>query len=62
MTRAREKLILTHARTRFLFGRRMENQPSRFAGEIEAALVELRRHEVPAPARAPAAEQLALFG
>ena len=33
------------------------------AGEmIEAALVELRRHEAPAPARTPAAEQLALFG
>ena len=62
MTRAREKLILAHARTRFLFGRRMENEPSRFVGEIEAALVELRRHEMPAPPSTPAAEQLGLFG
>jgi len=61
MTRAREKLILTHARTRFLLGRRMENPPSRFAGEIAAALVELRQHEAPPPARAPSAAQLALF-
>lgn len=62
MTRAREKLILTYARTRFLFGRRMENSPSRFVGEIAAALVELRRPEAPPPARAPSATQLALFG
>lgn len=61
MTRAREKLILTHARRRFLFGRTMENPRSRFVGEIEEALLELQRREGRAPRKAPA-EQLGLFG
>jgi DNA helicase-2/ATP-dependent DNA helicase PcrA len=33
VTRAKERLILTHARRRFLFGRRMESAPSRFIAE-----------------------------
>lgn len=62
MTRAREKLILSHARRRTLFGRRLENSPSRFVGEIEAALLELRQRAGFAPERRPSAEQLGLFG
>jgi DNA helicase-2/ATP-dependent DNA helicase PcrA len=60
MTRAREKLILTHARRRFLFGRAMENPRSRFVGEIEEALLDLQRREGRAPRKAQA-EQLGLF-
>ena len=41
MTRAQQKLILTHARRRFLFGRQMQNRPSRFLHDIAAALKEL---------------------
>jgi len=33
VTRAKEKLYITHARRRFLFGRRMESAPSRFIAE-----------------------------
>lgn len=40
MTRAREKLTLTCARTRMLFGRTSGNMPSRFIGEIPQELVQ----------------------
>ncbi|MFQ5709633.1 MAG: UvrD-helicase domain-containing protein, partial [bacterium] len=40
MTRARERLILTHARSRFLFGERYQNAPSPFLSDIEDALKE----------------------
>lgn len=43
MTRARHKLILTHAKTRFLFGQRQQNEPSRFLDDIEQALLEIKR-------------------
>lgn len=33
VTRAKERLYITHARRRFLFGRRMESAPSRFIAE-----------------------------
>lgn len=62
MTRAREKLILSHARRRTLFGRRLENPRSRFVGEIEAALLELRVPEPYSPEKHPPAKQLELFG
>ncbi len=62
MTRAREKLILSHARRRTLFGRRLEPTPSRFVGEIEAALLELRQRAAFTPEKRPGAEQLGLFG
>jgi DNA helicase-2/ATP-dependent DNA helicase PcrA len=39
MTRARERLILTRARHRLLFGNAQENPPSRFLLEIPASLV-----------------------
>jgi DNA helicase-2/ATP-dependent DNA helicase PcrA len=61
MTRAKEKLILSHARRRTLFGKRLENPPSRFVGEIEAALLELRRRDIYKPEKRPSTEQLGLF-
>ena len=36
MTRARERLTLTHARGRTIFGARSYNMPSRFLGELPA--------------------------
>jgi superfamily I DNA/RNA helicase len=43
MTRAQERLILTHTKTRFLFGQRCENEPSRFLSDIENALIEFKK-------------------
>lgn len=40
MTRAKEKLFITHARERLLFGRSQYNQVSRFVGEIPEELIE----------------------
>ena len=40
MTRARHRLILTHASRRLLFGQRLENRISRFVTDIETALRE----------------------
>ena len=42
MTRARRRLILTHADRRYLFGQSMENQLSGFVTDIEAALQDVR--------------------
>ena len=42
MTRAQQRLLLLSAQTRFLFGQRMANPPSRFVQDIEAALKEVR--------------------
>jgi DNA helicase-2/ATP-dependent DNA helicase PcrA len=54
MTRAQQKLILTHARTRFLFGQTVESTPSRFLEDIENALKEVRKM---APRKPPKKEQ-----
>ncbi|MGD8782366.1 MAG: UvrD-helicase domain-containing protein [Ignavibacteria bacterium] len=45
MTRAEEKLILTHAGSRFLFGKTYQNKPSHFLSDIETALKELKESE-----------------
>ena len=42
MTRAQHKLILTQAKSRFLFGEQMRNPPSRFIGDIENTLKEIK--------------------
>jgi len=42
MTRAKHKLILLHTTSRFLFGERHSNHPSRFLSDIEVALKEYR--------------------
>lgn len=49
MTRAQEKLILTHCKSRFLFGKTMENRPSRFINDIENKLKELKKAELRKP-------------
>ena len=43
MTRAKQRLILLRAKSRFLFGERKSNNPSRFLNDIEDALKE--RHK-----------------
>jgi len=62
MTRARDKLILSHARRRTLFGKQQEHPPSRFVGEIEAALLEMQERPAFTPEKRLDAEQLGLFG
>ena len=42
MTRARDKLILSHAKKRFRHGRQSECKPSRFLQDIEKELLEIR--------------------
>jgi DNA helicase-2/ATP-dependent DNA helicase PcrA len=61
MTRAQHKLILTHAKTRFLFGQRQENAPSRFLNEIEEALKERQQQAAQRRKSKSDAEQLRLF-
>ncbi|MCC6167274.1 MAG: UvrD-helicase domain-containing protein [Caldilineaceae bacterium] len=62
MTRAREKLILTSAARRFLFGQSMTPPVSRFVGDIAAALREVQT-QAPRPPKPDKAEdyQLKLF-
>jgi uncharacterized protein (TIGR00375 family) len=45
MTRAQEKLILTHAKKRFLFGKTVNFTPSRYLSDIEQALKEYKQME-----------------
>ncbi|MCG8605070.1 ATP-binding domain-containing protein, partial [bacterium] len=45
MTRAKEKLILTHSRNRFLFGRRFRNRPSQFVQDIQYSLKQIAEGE-----------------
>lgn len=67
MTRAEERLILTHAKTRFLFGERMENKQSRFVNDIENRLKEIqelvqrKEKKSDSLAEKPEIEQLRLF-
>ena len=62
MTRAQQKLILLHARSRFLFGQRVQNPTSRFVEDIEMALVELKQMAGSKKKRTgPDVEQLTLF-
>src|SRR5205814_5126435 len=57
MTRARDRLVLTWARRRRLFGRLLDGRPSPFLEGLEAGLVQARAH---AP-RSRRARQLGLF-
>jgi superfamily I DNA/RNA helicase len=43
MTRAKHRLILTHARKRFIFGKEMRNSRSQFVDDIETALLEVKQ-------------------
>ena len=61
MTRARSRLILTHAARRLQYGRPVENRLSRFVTDIETALRD-QRHAPRHPSRDRAADlQLPLF-
>ena len=59
MTRARDRLLLSHAERRLRNGRTRSLGPSPFLRDIEAALLERSRTRV--KDKAPAVEQLALF-
>jgi DNA helicase-2/ATP-dependent DNA helicase PcrA len=62
MTRAQEKLILTHAKKRFLFGQTSKNPPSRFLNDIENALKEVQeRTRRKSVKEKPDTPQLSLF-
>jgi superfamily I DNA/RNA helicase len=61
MTRARQKLILTHAARRLLYGQRVEAPRSRFIADIEAALVEVQKRTLPVRRPGPEEQQLPLF-
>ncbi len=62
MTRAKEKLVLTHARKRFLFGKTYQYSPSRFINDIESALKDLKKAEsFKSPKSEDNSEQLGLF-
>ncbi len=62
MTRAREKLILTHARRRVLFGKTLSNPPSRFLADIENTLKEFKKMSAPKPQKKKKDDgQLSLF-
>ena len=61
LTRAGRKLVLTHTRKRVLFGQFMENPPSRFVGDIEAALKEIQEMKYRPPERKPESGQMSLL-
>jgi DNA helicase-2/ATP-dependent DNA helicase PcrA len=53
ITRAQERLYLTHAWSRTLFGQTNYNPPSRFLGEIPRELLDVRESEGAMPRRRP---------
>ncbi|MEM7530976.1 MAG: UvrD-helicase domain-containing protein [Chloroflexota bacterium] len=64
MTRAQQKLVLTHAKSRLLYGQRKENPLSRFANDIEQTLIALQETNVKRKKKAeePAPDlQMSLF-
>ncbi|MBE7473282.1 MAG: AAA family ATPase [Anaerolineae bacterium] len=61
MTRAKQRLILTHAKTRFLFGQKYQNQPSPFLNDIENALKEIKKMAARKAAQEKESFQLKLF-
>jgi superfamily I DNA/RNA helicase len=62
MTRAKHKLILTHAKSRYLFGQQMNNAPSRYLDDIDQALKEIKKSpHRKSPKETPDHIQLKLF-
>ncbi len=62
MTRAQQKLILTHTQRRYLFGQEQTNPPSRFVADIEQTLKEIEQARRRKPSKAtPDSTQLRLF-
>jgi uncharacterized protein (TIGR00375 family) len=62
ITRAKEKLSLIHAKTRYLFSARVQPAPSRFLSDIENSLKEFRQIQIAkSKAEAYKKSQLSLF-
>lgn len=61
MTRAQQRLILTHAKTRFLFGQKYQNEPSPFLNDIENTLKEIKEMAARKAAQKRETVQLRLF-
>jgi superfamily I DNA/RNA helicase len=61
MTRAQQRLILTHAKTRFLFGQKYQNEPSPFLNDIENTLKEIKKMAARKAAQEKETVQLKLF-
>jgi DNA helicase II / ATP-dependent DNA helicase PcrA len=61
MTRAQQKLVLVHARKRFLYGQQVAQPQSRFVNDIETALKDVREVEARRPDKKREAPQLSLF-
>ncbi len=61
LTRARNKLVLSHARTRFLYGQQMRNPVSPFVNDIESALKEIQEMKYKRQEPKPESGQLSLF-
>ena len=59
ITRAKERLYLTHARTRMLYGSTNHNAPSPFLEEIPPALIEEKRKVVMPQPKSPVAQRAA---
>ncbi len=61
MTRAKEKLFLSHAAKRHLFGREMQNGPSYFLSRISESLLEREKREIRQKKKDEGDSQLSLF-
>ena len=64
MTRAKKRLILLHAKSRFIFGERRSAKPSRFLNDIEQALKAFKQAEIkekPKKKSLPDSGQIELF-
>ncbi len=63
MTRARDRLVLTSAKRRTIFGRTQDSRPSRFLDDIDESLKRIQQRRSPAPIAEAGGQpaQLALF-
>ncbi len=61
MTRAQQKLVLTHAQKRFVFGQTVQLEPSRFLNDIEEALKEIQVRQRKAKKDKKAQPQMSLL-
>lgn len=60
MTRAKEELFIIHAKTRFLYGRRLPGSPTPFLSEIPSELI--RKNALSDKTRKKEGKQMGLFG
>lgn len=61
MTRAKNRLFLSYAKKRMLFGKMRESSPSPFLQDIEEKLKVLEKSQTPAKKLSPQTNQLSLF-